>query len=78
MQLNLKTFLVVALSALLGAITALRFNNSEVQGQSSKESRFVLTATLVTNSGARFFRFEDTEYNIVCYAGGTVFSCAKK
>ena len=78
MRFNLKLFVIVAISAIFGAVVALRINSSEAQPDGGRESRFVLTGTLTTAGGARFFRYEDPEYNMVCYAGVTVFSCAKK
>ena len=78
MRFHLKPFVIVAISAIFGAVVGLRINNSEAQPEGGKESRFVLTGTLASDSGARFFRYEDREYNVVCYTGGVAFSCAKK
>ena len=77
MRFNLKLFVTAAVSAILGAVIFWGINNSQAQSGGAKESRFVLTGTLTTGA-ALFYRFEDAEYNIVCYAGGAVFSCVKK
>ena len=78
MKFNLNLFVTAAVSAILGAVIFWGINNSQAQSGGAKESRFVQTGTLTTSGGAQFIRLEDAEYNIVCYAGGAVFSCVKK
>jgi len=78
MRSKVTLFITAAIVAIFGAVIFFGFNKSEAQPIDAKESQFVLTGTLITSTGTRFYRYEDPEYNIVCYTGGMAFSCTKK
>jgi len=78
MRFNLNLFVTSAVSVILGAVIFWGISSSQAQSDGARESRFIQTGILTTSGGAQFLRLEDAEYNIVCYAGGAVFSCVKK
>jgi hypothetical protein len=78
MRFNLNLFVTAAVSVILGAVIFWGISSSQAQSGGAKESRFIQTGVLTTSGGAQFLRLEDAEYNVVCYAGGAVFSCVKR
>jgi hypothetical protein len=78
MKFNVSVLTAAAVSMIVGAFIFWGINKSQAQSGDAKESRFVQTGILTTSGGVQFFRLEDAEYNIVCYAGGVAFSCVKK
>lgn len=75
MQYKVTLFATASISALLGAAISIGISNSEAQPPGPKQFQFVVTGT---SQDGKVKRYEDLEYEIVCYTGGMAFSCAKK
>ena len=76
MQPKVTLFITASISALVGAAISLGISNSEAQPAGAKQFQFVVTGT---SQDGKVKRYEDLEYEIVCYTmGDMAFSCAKK
>ena len=78
MQSMITLIIIATISAILGGAVALGFGNAEAQPAGAKQFQFALTGTAASEGGT-VVRYEDLEYGIVCYKGGSAqFSCTKK
>jgi hypothetical protein len=76
MKFSLHLLITVVVTIIVSVVISFGISRSVAQTSGPRESRFI--GTLVTSTGTRFLRLEDSEYSIVCYTGGSVFTCVKK
>lgn len=71
---------IAAITAVVVAAISFAISTSQAQPVGNKQFQFVLTGTVPFSGqgGNTLARYEDPQYNIVCYTSGVAFSCVKK
>lgn len=80
MKTKVILFITAAISGVFGAVISIGISDSDAQAPppGAKQFQFVITGTAQSESIEKVVRFEDLEYDIVCYLMPMGFSCAKK
>lgn len=80
MKTKVILFITAAISGVFGAVIFIGISDSEAQAPppGAKQFQFVITGTAQPEPGVKILRYEDPEYDIVCYLSPMGFSCAKK